>query len=546
MHHRSSYIAEALFPIICFGIVFTVFLLLNGVKFQEIVSCCFPSGGFCCERRKQWLGLRGKLMCVIVGTGGLWLVGQLYSLQIGVSRHLTGSDAAASFFIQLGVRYDCSLETKTIHISRSYNEADSITACATHCLDKPHDCTGWTLTDTVEEGKTCTLKGFVPACFPVTHTGSTSGVLTKHMSKLRLILGNSPQAGASNHPFHALDALLQTKPARGQPIAQVRKLIFETYSEEWAYSRDHRLVWFVQRPHFRQSDRIETLLRLLVILDTFMRGAGVQYWLDSGTLLGARRSKNIMAWDEDADIGILDESLPKLLTAIERTPPMCDDCTFVIRHNYERQAVVAKFVNTTSGFYVDVIQFKLQVNEEAVQIAALIGEGDKKEAEKKIGGIRGGGKADAETKAGMGGEAEGIQEQQGLPPKKVLHHVRPLYLTNHIRPLYLTKHLRRITFIRHADPSMQCTPLHCLHRHHSQFCIQFFAVCGVGMARFNRWKQLELRDSLSRVYGCWLGRIVAQTNSGKAKDATLLVGVGCLFSTCRVRIGGAHVFLPRY
>jgi hypothetical protein len=241
-----------------------------------------------------------------------------------------------------------------------------------------------------------------------------------------LPLAQESQEGRSNsHSFHALDALLQTKSTKEQPLVRVRKLIFETFSEEWAYSRDHRLVWFVQRPQFRQSERIATLLQLLTILDTFMRGAGVQYWLDSGTLLGARRSQNIMSWDDDADVGILDESLPRLLSAIERTPPVCDDCAFVIRHNYEKQAVVAKFVNTTSGFYVDVIQFKLQINADAVAIAQAIdrdGEGGGKgkgvaagvDGEHVNGNVRGRDGADMEANTGSR-----IHEQQGLPTQQV-------------------------------------------------------------------------------------------------------------------------------
>ncbi|XP_064620637.1 ribitol 5-phosphate transferase FKRP-like [Lineus longissimus] len=52
----------------------------------------------------------------------------------------------------------------------------------------------------------------------------------------------------------------------------------------------------------------ETAKHVFTILDN----AGVRYWLEGGSLLGAARSGDIIPWDYDIDIGIYQEDIPKL------------------------------------------------------------------------------------------------------------------------------------------------------------------------------------------------------------------------------------------
>jgi len=44
------------------------------------------------------------------------------------------------------------------------------------------------------------------------------------------------------------------------------------------------------------------MLRLLKIFDAICNEAGLQYWLDGGTLLGAMRHSGFIPWDDDVDV----------------------------------------------------------------------------------------------------------------------------------------------------------------------------------------------------------------------------------------------------
>lgn len=55
------------------------------------------------------------------------------------------------------------------------------------------------------------------------------------------------------------------------------------------------------------------ILRLFPVLERICKDHNLSYWIEGGTLLGAVRGKSIIPWDDDADVGMLEEDCERLL-----------------------------------------------------------------------------------------------------------------------------------------------------------------------------------------------------------------------------------------
>ena len=63
------------------------------------------------------------------------------------------------------------------------------------------------------------------------------------------------------------------------------------------------------------------MLEILVEIDKICCKHNIQYWLDSGTLLGAIRHDGFIPWDDDLDIAVLRKDYKKLRKALQEELP---------------------------------------------------------------------------------------------------------------------------------------------------------------------------------------------------------------------------------
>ena len=63
------------------------------------------------------------------------------------------------------------------------------------------------------------------------------------------------------------------------------------------------------------------IVRMLKIVDLICTKHSIEYWLMSGTLLGAYREHAVISWDNDADIGMLESEFLRFLSVVRKELP---------------------------------------------------------------------------------------------------------------------------------------------------------------------------------------------------------------------------------
>ncbi|XP_026283008.1 ribitol 5-phosphate transferase FKRP [Frankliniella occidentalis] len=88
-----------------------------------------------------------------------------------------------------------------------------------------------------------------------------------------------------------------------------------------------------------------------------LQAAGVRYWLEGGSLLGAMRSFDILPWDYDVDLGFMREDLPKLTWLLRASKqPVVDTQGFVWEKAPEGDFYRVQF-SRSNRLHVDLFPF---------------------------------------------------------------------------------------------------------------------------------------------------------------------------------------------
>ena len=93
----------------------------------------------------------------------------------------------------------------------------------------------------------------------------------------------------------------------------------------WQIAREGETLEDTKRRFFRAMPPATGVLRtiqegntcLLRCIKRILQEEGIPYWLSFGTLLGAARHGGFVPWDDDVDISVLKEDLPRLYRALE-------------------------------------------------------------------------------------------------------------------------------------------------------------------------------------------------------------------------------------
>ena len=64
--------------------------------------------------------------------------------------------------------------------------------------------------------------------------------------------------------------------------------------------------------YYLPKDHLKMLNRMLKVVTTVLKKNEITYWADGGTLLGVVRHKGQIKWDDDVDLGVMVEDMPKI------------------------------------------------------------------------------------------------------------------------------------------------------------------------------------------------------------------------------------------
>lgn len=139
---------------------------------------------------------------------------------------------------------------------------------------------------------------------------------------------------------------------------------------------------FMGETNLRQAQLV--MLRMLRIVDHICRKHGIEYWLESGTLLGAVRHGGFIPWDDDLDIAMRRADYDRFQAIAPRELP--DDLFFqtaetdvnyrdVLPRIRDRKSIFVEqekgYVPHNRGIYLDIFPFDSYPNQIVMEVLTL-------------------------------------------------------------------------------------------------------------------------------------------------------------------------------
>jgi hypothetical protein len=129
---------------------------------------------------------------------------------------------------------------------------------------------------------------------------------------------------------------------------------------------------YFARETLPREDRIDRIFESLETTATFLDSIGVDYWVSEGTLLGAYRDNQIIAWDEDSDVAINSEDrdkvwgnrdkVPKPFELVRLSTMFALDKVIPGVEDWFPRETILRIVHKPSGLFCDIAHYSWQRN----------------------------------------------------------------------------------------------------------------------------------------------------------------------------------------
>ena len=95
----------------------------------------------------------------------------------------------------------------------------------------------------------------------------------------------------------------------------------------------------------------------LALLNQICKENNINYWLDFGTLLGAKRHKGFIPWDDDIDVGMPREDYEKFIKTFETEIPNYPDLYYTFSCNGRNKCFIKLRHKKTANLFIDIFPY---------------------------------------------------------------------------------------------------------------------------------------------------------------------------------------------